>query len=183
MLPIRAIKVLIIDDSATVRQVLQRELAKFDDIEVVGAASDPYVGREMVLNLEPDVITLDVEMPRMDGITFLNKLMKHKPLPVIMVSSLTPKGGDLAVQALSAGAVDVLCKPGSAFAVGDMVQTLHQSIRAAARVDMRRVLANRTPPVALKRWNIFSPASPPIRRESLLCSICRSSLPIPLPSA
>ena len=92
MLPIRAIKVLIIDDSATVRQVLQRELAKFDDIEVVGAASDPYVGREMVLNLEPDVITLDVEMPRMDGITFLNKLMKHKPLPVIMVSSLTPKG-------------------------------------------------------------------------------------------
>ena len=111
MLPIRPIRVLVIDDSATVRQILQRELGKYADIDIVGAASDPYVCREMVVDLEPDVITLDVEMPRMDGITFLSKLMKHKPLPVIMVSSLTPKGGDLAMQALAAGAVDVMVNP------------------------------------------------------------------------
>lgn len=144
MLSIRPIRVLIVDDSATVRQILQRELGKFSDIEVVGVASDPYVGREMVVDLNPDVVTLDVEMPRMDGITFLSKLMKHRPLPVIMVSSLTPRGGDLAMQALSVGAVDVLCKPGSAFAVGDMVASLHESIKSAARVDMRRFLDTRT---------------------------------------
>lgn len=144
MLPLRPIRVLIIDDSATVRQILQRELAKDPGIEVVGAASDPYVAREMIVELEPEVLTLDVEMPRMDGITFLHKVMAHRPLPVIMVSSLTPKGGELAMQALAAGAVDVLCKPGTAYAVGDMVARLIEAIKAASRVDARRLVAQRS---------------------------------------
>ena len=125
------------------RQILQRELSKEEDIDVVGVAPDPYVAREMVIDLAPDVISLDVEMPRMDGISFLTKLMQHKPIPVIMVSSLTPKGGHLAMQALAAGAVDVLCKPGSAFAVGDMVAHLSQSIRSASRMDVKRILAHK----------------------------------------
>ncbi|TVR45989.1 MAG: chemotaxis response regulator protein-glutamate methylesterase [Planctomycetota bacterium] len=137
----KPIRVLIVDDSATVRQILTRELAKDPKIEIVGAAADPYVAREMIVQLEPDVLTLDVEMPRMDGITFLQKLMKHRPIPVIMVSSLTPKGGELAVQALSAGAIDVLCKPGAAYAVGDLVRHLTEAIKAAARVDIKRYVS------------------------------------------
>jgi two-component system, chemotaxis family, protein-glutamate methylesterase/glutaminase len=106
------IKVLIVDDSAIVRQVLSRELARADDIRVIGTAPDPYVARDKIVELRPDVVLLDMEMPRMDGLTFLKKLMKHFPLPVIIVSSLTPKGGDLALEAMNAGAVDVMCKPG-----------------------------------------------------------------------
>jgi two-component system chemotaxis response regulator CheB len=87
------IKVLIVDDSAVVRQVLSRELSKVKDIEVIGTASDPYFARDKILSCKPDVITLDIEMPRMDGLTFLKKLMAQFPIPVIIVSSLTQKGG------------------------------------------------------------------------------------------
>ena len=85
------IRVLIVDDSAVVRQVLTNGLSKFDDIEVVGSAPDPYVAREKIAKLRPDVLTLDIEMPRMDGLTFLEKLMTHYPLPVVVVSSLAPR--------------------------------------------------------------------------------------------
>ena len=108
------IKVLVVDDSAIVRQIFTRELSKDSSIEVVGTAPDPYVARDKIVQLKPDVLTLDIEMPRMDGITFLRKLMKYYPLPVIVVSSLTPAGGDLALEAMEAGAVDIMCKPGSA---------------------------------------------------------------------
>lgn len=132
------IRVLIVDDSAVVRKVFREELAKEPDIEVVGAAPDPYVAREQIVELKPDVITLDIEMPRMDGITFLRKLMKHFPLPVIIVSSLTQAGSAIAMEAMDIGAVEVLAKPGAAYSVGEMGEQLAEKIRAAARVDVTR---------------------------------------------
>jgi len=138
------IKVLIVDDSAVVRQVLSAELSKAQGIEVVGTAVDPYVARDKIVNLEPDVVTLDLEMPRMDGLTFLEKLMKYHPMPVIVVSSLTPKGSDNAMRALDLGAVDVICKPGSAYTVADVSQMLIDRIRAAAAA--RSVMPRQTRP-------------------------------------
>ncbi len=127
-----SIKVLVVDDSAVVRKIFSTELQRDPAIEIVGTAPDPYVARDKIVQLKPDVITLDVEMPRMDGISFLRKLMKHYPLPTIVVSSLTPKGGELALEALGAGAIDVMCKPGVAYSVGDMSVQLIEKIKAAA---------------------------------------------------
>jgi two-component system, chemotaxis family, protein-glutamate methylesterase/glutaminase len=127
------IKVLIVDDSAIVRKIFNEELSKETDIEVIGTAPDPYVARDKILQNKPDVVTLDIEMPRMDGLTFLKKLMKHFPLPVIIVSSLTPKGSTLALEAMEAGAVDVIAKPGGSYSVGEMGAQLAEKIRAAAR--------------------------------------------------
>jgi two-component system chemotaxis response regulator CheB len=130
------IKVLIVDDSAIVRKIFSEELSKYADIEVVGVAPDPYVARDKIVVLKPDVITLDIEMPRMDGLTFLRKLMKHYPIPTIIVSSLTPKGGKMTLEAFDIGAVEVIAKPGSSYSVGDMSAQLAEKIRAAARVKM-----------------------------------------------
>src|SRR5271156_1257441 len=107
----RKIRVLIVDDSATVRQTLTAILESDPEIEVLGAASDPYIAAQRIRNELPDVITLDVEMPRMDGITFLRKLMAQHPIPVVMCSSLTEDGSATLMQALEAGAVDVILKP------------------------------------------------------------------------
>ena len=104
-------RVLVIDDSALVRQVLTEILGSDPDIEVVGAASDPFVARDEIKRLNPDVLTLDVEMPRMDGITFLSNLMRLRPMPVVMVSSLTEQGADVTLNALELGAVDFVTKP------------------------------------------------------------------------
>lgn len=134
-----SVRVLVVDDSAVVRQVLSRELARDPEIEVVGTATDPYAARDKIVSQAPDVLTLDVEMPRMDGITFLRKLMHHYPLPVIVVSSLTPRGGELALQAIEAGAVDVISKPGAAYTVGDLGVELAEKVKAAARARMARV--------------------------------------------
>ena len=133
------IKVLIVDDSAIVRKILSEELSKELDIEVVGTAPDPYVARDKIVSLKPDVITLDVEMPRMDGLTFLKKLMKYYPIPVIIVSSLTTKGSRMAMEALENGAVEVIPKPGGSYSVGDLSAQLKEKIRAAARVNLNRV--------------------------------------------
>lgn len=135
----QAIKVLIVDDSAVVRKILTQQLGQDRGIEVVGAAPDPYVARDKIVSLRPDVLTLDVEMPRMDGLTFLRKLMRHHPMPVIVVSSLTPKGGDMAMEALASGAVEVLCKPGPAYSVGDMGRELVQKIKAVRFAKLKRV--------------------------------------------
>jgi len=135
----KTIKVLIVDDSAVVRKILTQQLGRDPEIEVVGTAPDPYIARDKILALQPDVITLDIEMPRMDGITFLRKLMKHHPLPVIVVSSLTPQGGEMALEAIDAGAVDVLCKPGAAYTVGDLGQDLVHKVKAASRAKIRQV--------------------------------------------
>lgn len=134
------IKVLVVDDSAIVRKIISEELSREPDIEVVGTAPDPFVARDKIVQLKPDVVTLDVEMPRMDGLTFLKKLMHYYPLPVIIVSSLTPKASSLAMEALESGAVEVLCKPGNAYSVGDMGVQLKEKIRAAARTNMNRLL-------------------------------------------
>jgi two-component system chemotaxis response regulator CheB len=131
------IRVLVVDDSAVVRQIFQTELSRDPEIEVVGTAPDPYVARDLVVERKPDVLTLDVEMPRMDGLTFLRKLMHYHPMPVIVVSSLTESGGAMALEALSSGAVEVMCKPGGSYTVGDMTDELIEKIKAAARVDVR----------------------------------------------
>ena len=133
-----SIRVIVVDDSAIVRKVLSKELSSQKDIEVVATAPDPYVARDKILQLEPDVITLDIEMPRMDGITFLKKLMKHKPMPVVIVSSLTPKGSDLALEAIEAGALEVVSKPSAAYSVGDMGEVLAEKVRGAAKANMSK---------------------------------------------
>ena len=132
------IKVLIVDDSAVVRKVLTEQIKRDPQIEVVGTAANPYIARDKILALKPDVLTLDIEMPLMDGVTFLRKLMKHHPLPVIIVSSLTPQGGDVAMEALEAGAVEVMCKPGAAYSVGDMGEELIHKIKAASCAKVKK---------------------------------------------
>ncbi|MFA5182566.1 MAG: chemotaxis response regulator protein-glutamate methylesterase [Syntrophales bacterium] len=132
----KKIKVLIVDDSAIVRKIFSEELSRFPDIEIIGTAPDPFVARDKIVNLQPDVITLDIEMPRMDGLTFLKKLMRYYPVPTIVVSSLTPKGGKMTLEALDIGAVDVIAKPGGSYSVGDMSSQLADKIRAASRVNM-----------------------------------------------
>ena len=132
----KKIRVFIIDDSAIVRKIFSEELSRFPDIEVAGTAPDPFIAREKILKIKPDVVTLDIEMPKMDGLTFLKKLMRYYPLPVIMVSSLTPKGGRLTLEAMENGAVEVIGKPGGSYSVGDMIPQLAQKIRAASRVRM-----------------------------------------------
>ena len=131
------IRVLIVEDSAVVRKVMTEELSRYDDIEIIGTAVDPYVARDKIVELRPDVITLDLEMPRMDGLSFLAKLMKHFPMPVVVLSSLTPKNSELALKALDLGAVEVLCKPGAAYSTKNISRHLALAIRSAAvaRVD------------------------------------------------
>lgn len=148
------IRVLVVDDSAVVREVLVRELSREPDIEVVDTAPDPFVARDKIVRLQPDVMTLDVEMPRMDGITFLRKVMEHRPVPTIVLSSLTPKGGEMAMEAMQAGAVDVLCKPGAAYSVGDLVSILAGQIRAAARVRPEKLSPRVAVPAAPVRQSL-----------------------------
>jgi len=138
------IKVLIIDDSALIRQMLTKIFDTTDDIEVVGTAADPYIAREKIKKLNPDVLTLDVEMPRMDGLAFLSNLMRLRPMPVVMISALTQKGADITLQALEYGAVDFITKPQL-----DISQTFDNysseivaKIRIAARAQIRPLSDN-----------------------------------------
>ncbi|MDX2149872.1 MAG: chemotaxis response regulator protein-glutamate methylesterase [Bryobacteraceae bacterium] len=137
----RKIRVLVVDDSAIVRRLLSEALSSEPDIEVVGTAPDPFVARDKILALEPDVVTLDIEMPRMDGITFLKKVMTHRPTPVIVISSLGQSGCHHALEALRHGAVEVLCKPGGPYSVGDFRTDLPNKVRAAAAARPRRAPA------------------------------------------
>jgi len=139
------IKVLIIDDSALVRKLLQEELGKDRQIEVVATAPDPYIGRDKIVQLEPDVLLLDIEMPKMDGLTFLEILMKHHPLPVIIVSSLGKKGSEVALKAVELGAVEVVAKPGASYTVKDMSAQLIEKIKAVYRIKKFRAPSNRPP--------------------------------------
>lgn len=139
------IRVLVVDDSAVVRQMFTQILDSDPEIEVVGAAADPYIAREKIVELRPDVLTLDVEMPRMDGLTFLSKLMERLPMPVVVVSSLTERGGKLAIEALRLGAIEVLTKPGTAYSVGSLSADLIRSVKAAAAARVTRSTPDSTP--------------------------------------
>ena len=129
---IRRLRVLIVDDSALVRKAISDALSDDPEIEVVGTACDPYVAREKILRFNPDVLTLDLEMPRMDGLTFLRILMQHHPLPVVVVSSLTQAGSQAALDAIEAGAVDVLAKPDGTMSIGSLAAKLAYHVKAAA---------------------------------------------------
>ena len=129
---------MIVDDSAIIRKLFSEELSRDPAIEVVGKAPDAFIARDKIVQLEPDVITLDVEMPRMDGITFLRRLMRHHPLPVIVVSSLTVEGGELAMEALEAGAIEVVCKPGDTSESGVFGRMLIEKIKIAANASVAR---------------------------------------------
>jgi two-component system chemotaxis response regulator CheB len=133
------LRVLIVDDSAFVRQVLTEMLSKDPDIIVVGAAPNPIVARDMIKSLDPDVLTLDIEMPRMDGLAFLERIMSLRPMPVVMISSLTQKGADAALQALALGAVDFVGKPTIGLAEGFpiLAQEIIGKVKAAAHARVR----------------------------------------------
>lgn len=150
------IRVLIVDDSAIVRKILTEALSGQADLEVVGTAPDPYIARDKILSLHPDVLTLDIEMPRMDGLTFLKKLMHFRPMPVVVISSLAQASCQTAMQALGLGAVEVLAKPGGPYSVGELRLELASKIRAAAAARIR-------PPAPV------APDSPPPRLASNQC--------------
>ena len=134
----RKIRVLIVDDSALVRNILSQGLAMDPGIEVVGTASDPYIARDKIVDLQPDVLTLDVEMPRMDGVAFLRKLMPQYPIPVVMVSSLTQRGKQITMEALDAGAVDFVAKPTSNVSAGlnAMLLELRSKVKIASTANV-----------------------------------------------
>ncbi|WP_022851641.1 protein-glutamate methylesterase/protein-glutamine glutaminase [Limisalsivibrio acetivorans] len=138
-----AIRVLVVDDSATARAMITDVLSKDSHIEVIGAAPDPYVARDMIVKHKPDVICLDVEMPRMDGITFLRKIMQHMPTPVVMVSSLTKKGAKVTLDALDAGAVDFVSKPHMHIydGIGEMEKELIEKVKNAAHSNLKKTIA------------------------------------------
>lgn len=156
------IRILVVDDSALVRKVITDSLAKDPDIEVVGTAMDPYIARDKILQLNPDVITLDIEMPRMDGITFLRLIMKHRPMPVIIFSSLTQDGSAKALEALQAGAVDVLAKPGGSYSAFEDGARLAEKIKTAAMARIRNRMVN--PPAPLSPLNSAAASALPSPR-------------------
>jgi two-component system, chemotaxis family, protein-glutamate methylesterase/glutaminase len=132
----KKIRVLVVDDSAVVRRMITDALSLDPEIEVVGTAADPYIARDKILELNPDVLTLDIEMPRMGGLTFLRILQEHRPMPVVVVSSLTQTGSRAALQAMELGAVDVLAKPTSAWDLGSLREQLALRVKGASRARL-----------------------------------------------
>src|SRR5258707_841393 len=133
------VRVLIVDDSAVMRELLSTVLSADPEIEVVGTAPDPFVARDRIKALNPDVVTLDVEMPHMDGVAFLRKIMALRPMPVIMVSTLTQAGAEVTLEALEIGAVDFVAKPTTdvAMAMSELAAELQAKVKAAARSRVR----------------------------------------------
>src|SRR5262245_54579907 len=147
----RPIRVMVVDDSELVRRLLVETLRKHPDIEVIATAGDPYEAREKIAAEKPDVVTLDIEMPRMNGLTFLEKLMRHYPLPVIIISSLGRSGSEPAIEALRLGAVEVVQKPTDPISLANLRATLADKVRAASMARVHR-RANR--PAVPPRSNI-----------------------------
>jgi two-component system chemotaxis response regulator CheB len=148
----KPVRLLVVDDSAVVRSVLKRGFERAG-ITVVGTAADPYIARDMIIQHNPDVMTLDMEMPRMDGLSFLEKIMQHKPMPVVVLSSLTPSGSEIALKALELGAVAVLEKPTADVSQGldSMVaEKLAETVKAAAYAHVRPRLTARNASAAIK---------------------------------
>lgn len=161
MPPASPIRVLIVDDSAVVRKLAREALAADPDIEVVGTAIDPYDARDKIVALDPDVITLDLEMPRMDGLTFLRLLMERRPKPVIVLSSLSQRGSDYALEALRIGAVDVMGKVSGSSSFGDIGPQLIAKVKSAASARLRPFTSAQAAPVATPAHS-FPPAPRPV---------------------
>ncbi len=157
------IKVLVVDDSPLIRKLLTEILTQADDITVVGVAEDPYEARDKIKQLNPDVLTLDIEMPKMNGISFLKNLMRLRPMPVIMISTLTQQGSPVTLEALELGAVDFIAKPSVNVAkeLNDYMEVVHQKVRAAYRARLR-------------------PFSKPLIKEALLGSFPNMSISCPV---
>ena len=146
------IKVLICDDSATFRKILTMELSRDENIEIIGAVTDPYMARDKIIENKPDVLLLDIEMPRMDGVTFLGKLMKSYPIRVIVVSSFAESGSSIATKAIEYGALEVLYKPDSMYSAGDMFEQLIEKIKTVMEVseDSLQALSERVASIQKK---------------------------------
>jgi two-component system, chemotaxis family, protein-glutamate methylesterase/glutaminase len=157
---VKSIRILIVDDSALVRQALTAIFSSEPGFVVVGTAKDPFDAREKIKALSPDVLTLDVEMPRMDGITFLKNLMRLRPMPVVMVSSLTERGADVSLEALEIGAVDFVTKPrlGTAEGLAELAQEICGKVRAAvgARLEAKQAAAARPAPRSKRQANLLA---------------------------
>lgn len=166
------IRVVVVDDSALVRSLLTEIINRQSDMTCVGAAADPLVAREMIRELNPDVITLDVEMPRMDGLEFLSRLMRLRPMPVVMVSTLTEQGAEITMRALEMGAVDFVAKPRIGVATGlqQLADDIVEKIRIAARAHVRRLAPSPPPtaPLAVAPAGTASAVSPAVPGSGLL---------------
>jgi len=170
-------RVVVVDDSALVRGLLAEIINKQPDMECVGAASDPLVAREMIRNLNPDVITLDVEMPRMDGIDFLSKLMRLRPMPVVMVSTLTERGADVTLRALELGAVDFVAKPkiGVADGLRQLAEDITDKVRTAARAHVRRLPPATAAPAGVGAGPGAAAPAPGVRSAAPVAALGRLS--------
>ena len=170
----RKIRVIVVDDSALVRSLLSEIINRQRDMECIGTANDPLVAREMIRELNPDVITLDVEMPRMDGIDFLGRLMRLRPMPVVMISTLTERGAEVTMKALELGAIDFVAKPrvGLASGLNDLAAQIVDKIRVAAVAQVRRAPVRDAAPAGGGAAHAPAPASALLGRlstEKLIC--------------
>ncbi|MBA4260839.1 MAG: chemotaxis response regulator protein-glutamate methylesterase [Comamonadaceae bacterium] len=169
------IKVLVVDDSALVRSLLTEIINRQNDMQCIGAAADPLVAREMIRELNPDVITLDVEMPRMDGLEFLSRLMRLRPMPVVMVSTLTEQGADITLRALEMGAVDYVAKPriGISSGLNELASDIVDKIRVAAGAHVKRLgPAPAAAPGVAPAGAVAEPVRAPLPRLSTEKVIC-----------
>ena len=171
-------KVLVVDDSALVRGLLAEIINRQKDMECIGTANDPIIAREMIRELNPDVITLDIEMPRMDGIDFLGRLMRLRPMPVVMISTLTERGAEVTMKALELGAVDFVSKPriGVADGLSELSTQIVEKVRIAAAAHIKRITTS--PPSATPAAAGAGVATPPrapiasigrVYTEKLIC--------------
>jgi two-component system chemotaxis response regulator CheB len=175
----KRIRVLIVDDSAIARDMLERGLSQNPDIEIVGKASDAYSARDRIVLISPDVVTLDIEMPGMNGIDFLRRLIPQYPIPVVVVSAVTLEGSRMALEALEAGAVDVVAKPGNRDKgnIESMIADLGEAIKEAASADMRKMQPHRATraPDTVKKRNLADANAEQTRENRRLIAIGAST--------
>jgi two-component system chemotaxis response regulator CheB len=171
---LKKIRVVVVDDSALVRSILSEIVNRQSDMECVGAANDPLIAREMIRELNPDVITLDIEMPKMDGIDFLRRLMKLRPMPVVMVSTLTERGAEVTMRALELGAVDFVAKPRIGLAEGlkELSDQIVDKLRVAATAKIHRVVNNQPSTVSASSSISEDRKTPSFSRVSTEKLIC-----------
>ena len=170
-MPADKIKVVVIDDSALIRSLLTEIINREPDMICIGAAHDPLVAREMIRELNPDVITLDVEMPRMDGLEFLSRLMRLRPMPVVMISTLTQNGAEVTLRALELGAVDFVAKPriGLTDGVSALAQPIVEKIRVAARASVRRLASSPDATENVAKSSLKTAGLGRVSTEKLIC--------------